>query len=173
MLRTWRLSRSWGNCYHSCKIAVLNSSIFWHFGLRWLIFRPIKSHTCTIGFMSGDIAGHGIVWTASCCRKCYMKYIVKKLQWPNTFCTSLYRRGNQKYQRRTDDTLAKEKRANNDLKSTTQKSKQFLLHYHLPITTQQFMRSIHLYNSYRYIHDSHHALIDLSGITIASENLIC
>ena len=69
MLRTWRLSRSWGNCYHSCKIAVLNSSIFWHFGLRWLIFRPIKSHTCTIGFMSGDIAGHGIVWTASCCRK--------------------------------------------------------------------------------------------------------
>ena len=50
--------------------AVLNSSIFWHFGLRWLIFRPIKSHTCSIGFMSGDIAGHGIVWTASCCKKC-------------------------------------------------------------------------------------------------------
>jgi hypothetical protein len=44
--------------------------IFWHFGLRWLIFRPIKSHTCSIGLMSGDIAGHGIVWTASCCKKC-------------------------------------------------------------------------------------------------------
>ena len=56
MLRTRRLHRS-------CKIAVLNSSIFWHFGLRWLIFRPIKSHTC-------DIAGHEIVWTASCCKKC-------------------------------------------------------------------------------------------------------
>ena len=70
MLRTRRLSRSWGNCCHSCKIAVLNSSIFWHFRLRWLIFRPIKSHTCSIGFMSGDIAGHGIVWTASCCKKC-------------------------------------------------------------------------------------------------------
>ena len=38
MLRTRRLSRSWGNCCHSCKIAVLNSSIFWHFGLHWLIF---------------------------------------------------------------------------------------------------------------------------------------
>ena len=70
MLCTRRLSRSWGNCCHSCKIAVLNSSIFWHFGLRWLILRPIKSHTCTKGFMSGDIAGHGIVWTASCCKKC-------------------------------------------------------------------------------------------------------
>jgi hypothetical protein len=69
MLRTRRLSRSWGNSCHSGKIAVLNSSIFWHFGLRWLIFRPIKSHTCFIGFMSGDIAGHGIVWTASCCKK--------------------------------------------------------------------------------------------------------
>ena len=69
MLRTRRLSRSWGNCCHSCKITVLNSSIFWHFGLRWLIFRPIKSHTGSIGFMSGDIAGHGIVWTASCCKK--------------------------------------------------------------------------------------------------------
>jgi hypothetical protein len=69
MLRTRRLSRSWGNCCHSCKIAVLNSSIFWHFGLRWLIFRPIKSHTCSIGFMSGDIAGHRIIWTASCCKK--------------------------------------------------------------------------------------------------------
>ena len=65
MLRTRRLSRSCGNCCHSCKIAVLNSSIFWHIGLRWLIFRPIKSHTCSIGFMSGDIPGHGIVWTAS------------------------------------------------------------------------------------------------------------
>ena len=70
MLRTRHLSRSWRNSCHSCKIAVLNSSIFWHFGLRWLIFRPIKSHTCSIGFMSGDIAGHGIVWTASCCEKC-------------------------------------------------------------------------------------------------------
>jgi hypothetical protein len=30
-----------------------------------------------------------------------------------------------------------------------------------------------LYYRYRYINDSHHALIDLSGITIASENLIC
>ena len=30
----------------------------------------MKSHTCSIGFMSGDIAGHGIVWTASCCKKC-------------------------------------------------------------------------------------------------------
>jgi hypothetical protein len=65
MFRTRRLSHSWGNCCHSCKIAILNSSIFWHFGLRWLIFRPIKSHTCSIGFMSGDIAVHGIVWTAS------------------------------------------------------------------------------------------------------------
>jgi hypothetical protein len=70
MLRTRRLSRSWGNCCHSCKIAVLNLSIFWHFGLRWLIFRPIRSYTCSIGFISGDIAGHGIVWTASCCKKC-------------------------------------------------------------------------------------------------------
>jgi hypothetical protein len=48
------------------QIAVLNSSIFWHFGLRWLIFRPIKSHACSIGFMSGDIAGYRIVWTVSC-----------------------------------------------------------------------------------------------------------
>jgi hypothetical protein len=70
MLRTRRLSSSWGNCCHSCKITVLNSSIFWHFGLRWLIFRPIKSHTCSRGFMSGDIAGHGIVWTASYCKEC-------------------------------------------------------------------------------------------------------
>ena len=70
MLRTRHISRSWGNCCHSCKIAILNSSIFWHFGLRWLIFRPIKSHTCSIGFMSGDIASHVIVWTASCCKKC-------------------------------------------------------------------------------------------------------
>jgi hypothetical protein len=62
MPRTRRLSRSWGNCCHSCKIAVLNS--------RWLIFRPIKSHTCYIRFMSGDIAGHGNVWTASFCNKC-------------------------------------------------------------------------------------------------------
>jgi hypothetical protein len=45
-----------GNCCHSCKIAVLNSSIFWHFGLRWLIFRPIKSHTCSIG------TGYMIIW---------------------------------------------------------------------------------------------------------------
>jgi hypothetical protein len=45
------------------------ASIFWHFGLRWSMFRPIKFHTCSIGFMSGDIAGHGIVWTASCCKK--------------------------------------------------------------------------------------------------------
>jgi hypothetical protein len=59
-----------GNCCHSCKIAVLNSSIFWHFGFRWLIFRPTKYHTCSIGFMSGGIAGHAIVWTASCCKKC-------------------------------------------------------------------------------------------------------
>jgi hypothetical protein len=70
MLGKRRLSRSGGNCCYSCKIAVLNSSIFWHFGLRWLIFRPIKSHTCSIVFMSGDIAVHGIVWTASCCKKC-------------------------------------------------------------------------------------------------------
>ena len=70
MLCTRHLSRSWGNCCHSCKMAVLNSSIFWHFGLCWLIFRPIKSHTCSIGFMSGDIAGHGIVWTVSCCKQC-------------------------------------------------------------------------------------------------------
>jgi hypothetical protein len=35
-----------------------------------LIFRPIKSHTCSIGFMSGDSAGHGIVKTTSCCKKC-------------------------------------------------------------------------------------------------------
>ena len=70
MLRTIRLSRSWGNYCHSCKIALLNSSICWHFGLRWLLFRQIKSHTCSIGFMSGDIAGHGIVWAASCCKKC-------------------------------------------------------------------------------------------------------
>ena len=68
MLRTRRMRRYWGNCCHSCKTAVLNSSIFWHFGLRWLIFRPIQSHTCSIGFMSGAIAGHGIVWTASCCK---------------------------------------------------------------------------------------------------------
>jgi hypothetical protein len=26
--------------------------------------------TSIIGFMSGDIAGHRIVWTASCCKKC-------------------------------------------------------------------------------------------------------
>jgi hypothetical protein len=70
MLRTRHLSRSWEKCCLSCKIAVLNSSIFWHFGMRCLIFWPIKSHTCSIGFMSGDIAGHGIVWTASCCKKC-------------------------------------------------------------------------------------------------------
>ena len=69
MLHTRCLSRSWGNCCHSYKMAVLNSSIFWHFGLRWLIFRPIKSLTCSIGFMSGDIAGHGIVWTASYCKQ--------------------------------------------------------------------------------------------------------
>ena len=70
MLRTIRLTRSWGNCCHSCKIALLNSSICWHLGLRWLIFRPIKTNTCSIGFMSSDIAGHGIVWAASCCKKC-------------------------------------------------------------------------------------------------------
>ena len=70
MLRTIRLSRSCGNCCHSCKIALLNSSICWHFGLRWWICRQIKSHTSSIGFMSGDIAGHGIVWAASCCKKC-------------------------------------------------------------------------------------------------------
>ena len=68
MLRKRRLIRSWGNCCHSSQIAVLNSSIFWHFGLRWLIIRPIQSHTCSIGLMSGDIAGHGIVWTACCCK---------------------------------------------------------------------------------------------------------
>jgi hypothetical protein len=50
MLRTRRLNHSWGELL--------------------LIFRPIKSHTCSRGFMSGDIAGHGIVWTASCCKKC-------------------------------------------------------------------------------------------------------
>jgi hypothetical protein len=39
--------------------------------LYWfLCHTPIKSHTCSIGFISGDIAGHGIVWTASCCKKC-------------------------------------------------------------------------------------------------------
>jgi hypothetical protein len=59
-----------GNCCHSCKIVVLNSSIFWHFGLHWLMFRPIKSHTRFIGFMSGDITGHGIVCTTSCCKTC-------------------------------------------------------------------------------------------------------
>jgi hypothetical protein len=69
MLRIRRLSHYWGTCCHSCKIAVLNSSTFWHFVLRLLIFRQIKSHTCSIGFMSGNIAGHGIVWTASCCNK--------------------------------------------------------------------------------------------------------
>ena len=47
-----------------------NKLPLWHFGLRWLIFRPIKSYTCSIGFMSGDIAGHGFVWTASCWKKC-------------------------------------------------------------------------------------------------------
>ena len=59
-----------GELLQSCKIAVLNSLIFWHFGLRLLIFRPIKFHACSIGFMFGDIAGHGIVWTAYCCKKC-------------------------------------------------------------------------------------------------------
>ena len=73
MLRTKRLSRSWGNGCHSCKIAVTDSSIFWHYGLCWLIFRPIKSHTCSLVFMSGDIVGHGIVWTASCCKKCTIR----------------------------------------------------------------------------------------------------
>jgi hypothetical protein len=62
-----------GNCCHSCNIAVLNSSIFWHFGLRWVIFRPIKSHTCSIGFMYGDIAGHVIVWTAFSCKTCTIR----------------------------------------------------------------------------------------------------
>ena len=88
MLRTRRLSRSWGNCCHSCKIAVLNSSIFWHFGLRWLIFWPTKSHTCSIGFMSGGIAGHAIVWTASCCKNvvtiralCDLAFVVHE-HWP-------------------------------------------------------------------------------------------
>ena len=70
MLRSRRLSRSWGNCCHSCKIAVFKSSIFWHFGLRWLICRPIRSHTCSIRYMSDDFAGHGIFCTASCSKTC-------------------------------------------------------------------------------------------------------
>ena len=123
MLRTRRLSRSWGNCCHSCKIAVLNSSIFWHFGLRWLIFRPIKSHTCSIGFMPGDIAGHGIVWTASCCKKCCTIQAlcglalscqpthdcrngglrVERAHWPGIFGLSDY------YQERTSPTYSQRK----------------------------------------------------------------
>jgi hypothetical protein len=76
----------WGcNCLGLFKITVLNSSIFWHFGLRWLIFRPIKPHTCSIGFMSGDIAGHVIVWTASCCKKML-------LVWWKSFFVTPYRR---------------------------------------------------------------------------------
>ena len=38
-----------------------------------------------------------------------------------------------------------------------QKGNQFRLHYHLPMTTQQFTRNIHLYYRYRYIHDHHQA----------------
>ena len=49
-----------------------------------------------------------------------MKYIGKNYS-DRILFARLYQRGNQKYQRRTDNTLAKEKSANNDLKSTTQK----------------------------------------------------
>jgi hypothetical protein len=55
------------NCFWGCL------GLFFLWLLRswwWLISRPIKSHTCSIGFMSDDIASHGIVWTASCCKKC-------------------------------------------------------------------------------------------------------
>jgi hypothetical protein len=87
MLRTRRLSPSWGNCCYSCKIAVLNSSIFWHFELCWLIIWPIKSHICTIGFMYGDIACHGIVWTAACLKNVdqyglYAPNVVVHEHWP-------------------------------------------------------------------------------------------
>ena len=58
-------------CCHSCKIAVLNSSIFWHFELCWLIIWPIKSHICTIWFMYGDIACHGIVLNSRLLEKCW------------------------------------------------------------------------------------------------------
>ena len=43
------------------------SAIFWHYGLRWFTLRPIKSHTCTIRFISGDMEGHWNVSNASCC----------------------------------------------------------------------------------------------------------
>ena len=41
------------NRCHSSRIAFINSEIIWHFGLRWFTLRPIKSHTCSIGFIWG------------------------------------------------------------------------------------------------------------------------
>ena len=67
--------------------------------------------------MSSDVA-HVIVVMSYIDMSSDVAYAIVVTSYMNT---SLYRRGNQKYQRRTDNTLAKEKSANNDLKSTTQK----------------------------------------------------
>ena len=58
---------SCGNRRHSYKIAFVNSAIFWHCGLRCFILRSIKSHRCSIGFISGNMAGHWNVSITSCC----------------------------------------------------------------------------------------------------------
>ena len=67
MLRTRRLSRSWGNCCHSCKIAVLNSF--------WIALVNFSANKVPYMLYRVHVWRHcrplsGIVWTASCCHKC-------------------------------------------------------------------------------------------------------
>jgi hypothetical protein len=64
--RNRRRSPSCGNHRHSSRIAFVNLAIFWQCGFRWFTLRPIKSHTCSIGFTSRDMADHWNVSSASC-----------------------------------------------------------------------------------------------------------
>ena len=72
------------NRCHSSRIAFINSEIIWHFGLRWFTLRPIKSHTCSIGFIWGDMAGHWnvaiIAWIFLQCEPCAV-WCYRQLWW--------------------------------------------------------------------------------------------
>ena len=60
--RTRRRIFSCGDRRHSSRIAFVNAAIFWLYEIRWFTLQQIQSHLCTIGFISGDMAG---LWNVS------------------------------------------------------------------------------------------------------------
>jgi hypothetical protein len=90
--QTRRQSLSWGNHHQSSRIVFVNLAIFWHCGLLWFTLQPRKSHTCSIGFLSGAIAGHQNVSIASCCLNSYNGIItLSAIGWGMCALSTLWR----------------------------------------------------------------------------------